>query len=382
MTTGSPHLYRREGRARGKPEALLDAALTQTQSVEANGLAAVLTLNHLAVRTGVSYNYLRGIVERKWDPYDDIVLKRRNGRGMRPISAPHSPLMRVQRWILHRIVDRVPVHADSYAYQAGSSIRSCASRHAGARWLVKLDIRNFFETIDERRVYTVFHKAGYVQLVALELARLCTRSAAHASHVDSHRFLSNMRDRVISPYSQAVLGFLPQGAPTSGALANLIFYELDTTFSRIAQLERMVYTRYADDLTFSTIEEFSRSQATSLIREVGTELRRAGFSLHEKKTRIVPPGARKAVLGLLVDNNKVRLNRIVRGRITDNVRGVEKFGLAAHVAHRRFSSLDGFVRHVSGLLAFAADVEPEWAHALGEQWRTALHANNWSEPSF
>lgn len=382
MTAGSPHLYRRTGRTKGKSEALLDAAIAQTQAVETKGLAAVLTLNHLAVRTGVSYNYLRNIVSRSVDPYDDLVLARRNGRKMRPISVPHPPLMKVQRWILHRIASRLPVHPNSYAYEAGSSIRACATRHAGALWLVKLDITNFFESINERRVFQVFDNAGYARLVALELARICTRYARHAKHVDTSQFIGDPRGGVIRPYSQPVLGFLPQGAPTSGALANLIAHELDIAFTSLTQRERMVYTRYADDLTFSSIEEFDRGRAVSLIREVSATLTRSGFSLHEKKTRVIPPGGRKLVLGLLVDRDSARLNRAMRSRIAENVRCVEKFGLATHVSHRQFSSLDGFVRHVSGLLAFAADVEPDWAHAMTNRWHTALRANNWLDLTF
>ncbi|MGV9668094.1 reverse transcriptase family protein [Nocardia niigatensis] len=379
MTTGSPHIYRRIGRQRHQSEALLDAALDQASVVEAQGLTAVLTLNHLAVRTGVSHYYLRSIVGRWSDPYNDLVLRRRNGRKMRAISIPEPALMEVQRWILHRIASRIPVHPNSFAYTPGNSIRACAARHVGARWLVKLDVENFFESISERQVFQVFHRAGYIPLVAFELSRLCTRSARHADHVDARQFITKRRRRVIWPYSESVLGFLPQGAPTSGALANLVAYDLDVRFTALAQRERMVYTRYADDLTFSSIEDFDRSNAVRLVNEVRSILRQADFSLHEKKTRMVPPGSRKLVLGLLVDRDQVRLNRDIRQRITENIRGVDKFGLAEHVSHRQFSSIDGFVRHVSGLLAFAADIEPEWAGAMSERWRTTLRANHWLE---
>ncbi|MGR7001259.1 reverse transcriptase family protein [Yinghuangia aomiensis] len=195
----------------------------------------------------MSYKFLRDIVSRTIDPYEDLVLERRNGRKMRAISVPQPALMKVQRWILRRIAGLLPVHADSHAYWTGSSIRACAQRHVGARWLVKLDVENFFETIDERRVFQVFRDAGYVPLVALELARLCTRSAAHADHVSVDDFLGDARDRVIGPYTQRVLGFLPQGAPTSGALANVIAHRLDASLAEIALRERLVYTRYADD---------------------------------------------------------------------------------------------------------------------------------------
>jgi RNA-directed DNA polymerase len=382
MIAGSPHLYRREGHEQNKSDALLDAALAQANKVESQGLAAVLTLNHLVVRTGVSYQYLRSIVTRTSDPYDDLVLRRHNGRKMRAISIPQPPLMAVQRWIHRRITSRISAHPDSCAYERGSSIRACAARHVGARWLVKLDVENFFETIDERRVFRVFSEAGYVPLVAFELARVCTRSARRTEHVDTSRFTVDMRDRVIKSYNRSVLGFLPQGAPTSGTLANLVARDLDVAFSALAQRERMVYTRYADDLTFSSIEDFDRARAVKLIGEVRTVLRNAGFSLHEGKTRVIPPGGRKIVLGLLVDREEVRLNRTVRDRITMNIRGVERFGLAAHVSHRRFVSIDGFVRHLSGLLAFAADVEPEWARTMTGRWHTALRTNNWLDFTF
>jgi RNA-directed DNA polymerase len=361
---------------------MLDAALRQAEAVESKGLAAVLTLNHLAMRTGVSYHYLRRIVERVSDPYEDLVLRRRNGRKMRAISIPDQPLMAVQRWILQQIASQIPAHPNSYAYQRGRSIRACAARHVGARWLVKLDVENFFETIDERQVYRVFQTAGYIPLVALELARLCTRWARHADHIDDRRFAGYLKNRVIRAYNTNVLGFLPQGAPTSGALANLVVRDIDIQFSAFAQRERMVYTRYADDLTFSSTGPFSRDGAVKVITEVRGVLRRTGFSLHEKKTRVIPPGARKIVLGLLVDGDRVRLNRDMRCRITEDIRGVEKFGLTPHVRHRKFSSIDGFVRHVSGMLAFASDIEPEWALASQQRWRATLQVNNWEDFNF
>lgn len=382
MITGSPHLYQQGGQIKGKSDRLLNAALHQAGAVESKGLAAVLTLNHLAVRSGVSYNYLRGIVSRFSDRYEDLTLLRRNGRKMRAISIPDQPLMAVQRWILREIVSRIPTHPDSYAYERGSSIRACATRHIGAGWLVKLDIENFFESINEKHIYRVFRDAGYVPLVALELARICTRSARRAEHIDERKFASYWKRREIQAYSTGVLGFLPQGAPTSGALANLVTKDLDIRFSDLARQRNMVYTRYADDLTFSTRTPFVREHAVELVGVVRGIMRQFGFSLHERKTRVISPGGRKIVLGLLIDGDRVRLNRDMRRRITENIRGVEKFDLAPHVAYRKFSSIDGFVRHISGLLAFAADIEPEWALANRRRWRAALQSNNWQDFDF
>jgi RNA-directed DNA polymerase len=101
--------------------------------------------------------------------------------------------------------------------------------------------------------------------------------------------------------------------------------------------------------------------------------------MHEQKTSILPPGARKLVLGLLVDGDRVRMSRKLRSRIAYHIRGVELFGLSAHMQHIDFSSIDGVVRHVSGLLAFAHDIEPEWANRAQLKWRTTLYQNGWIE---
>ncbi|WP_406080545.1 reverse transcriptase family protein [Streptomyces zaomyceticus] len=380
MISDSPHLYRAGGRRLDKQPRLIQNALQQAMEVEEQGLAAVLTLGHLAHSTGVGYPYLREVVQRRLDPYDDLVIPRRNGKKMRAISSPRSPLLEVQRWILDRIVACLPAHVNSYAYSPGSSIKGCAQKHLGASWLVKLDIRNFFESINEAQVYEVFRKAGYQPLPSVELARVCTRYAGHARHVSSQAFRHHATYRVIDSYSVPFMGFLPQGAPASGALANQVASRLDDGLTELALSRGLVYTRYADDMAFSSGGPFIRSEAVSLIREVEMLVRSNGFEPHSQKTRIIPPGSRKIVLGLLVDGEEVRLNRGIRSRILNHVRGVEKFGLSAHVAHVQFSSLEGLVRHVGGLLAFASDIEPRWAALLEQRWTAAVQRDGWFTP--
>src|ERR1035441_7387175 len=175
MITDSPHRYIRLGLSDGRSRELLNAAVTEARRVEASGLTSVLTLNHLAWQTGASYLYLRSIVQRQIDPYDDILRRRHNGAAMRLISAPNPPLMSVQRWILRNIVQRVNIHPASAAYSYGNSISHCAERHLGASWLIKMDLQDFFHSIDERRVYRTFQSLGYNRLVSFELARICTR---------------------------------------------------------------------------------------------------------------------------------------------------------------------------------------------------------------
>src|SRR4051794_32387894 len=130
MTTDSPHAYRRLGQELGVDSTVIDAAVEQMASIRF-GAAPILTLGHLAHSTGASYVYLRKVVTRELDPYETFSRPRRTGK-MRSISAQHPVLMSVQRWILHNILDRLPNHAASYAYQRGKSIRMCAQQHCGA----------------------------------------------------------------------------------------------------------------------------------------------------------------------------------------------------------------------------------------------------------
>jgi RNA-directed DNA polymerase len=281
-------------------------------------------------------------------------------------------LMCVQRWILQRIVGKAPVHSSSYAYQTGKCIRECAEQHLGSRWMIKLDLHDFFHSIDERQVYSVFLRLGYQSLPAFEMARICTRQASFA--VISGIAIPGVRHRnsSIAAYTTDLLGFLPQGAPTSGAIANLVTFRMDERIAAVAADHDLTYTRYADDIVLSGSTEFSRSMARQLIYLISDAARQSNLALHAKKTRIVPPGARHIVLGLLVDGDRVRPSKQMRMRLESHIYGVEKFGLANHQVARGFSSALGLARHIDGLLAFANDIDPRWAGALRIRWHQSL----------
>ena len=281
--------------------------------------------------------------------------------------------MDVQRWILRRILSRVPTHAASYAYEKYTSIRDCAIRHLGSQWLIKLDLHNFFHSIDERRVFGVFAGLGYARLPGLEMARICTRQASFNGFPHPTQFRVARRHNTIIPtYSTDLLGFLPQGAPTSGVLANLVARQMDEKLEALAAHHQLVYTRYADDMVFSGLGPFSRATAQHVIRRARAAVEQSGFALHAKKTHVVPPGARRIVLGLLVDGDRVRLSKDTRERISSHVYGVEKFGLRSHQLARGFASVLGLTRYIDGLLSFAHDVDPQWTATFRTRWRQSL----------
>ncbi|MEH2500219.1 RNA-directed DNA polymerase [Bradyrhizobium sp. AZCC 1678] len=356
MISASPNLYRKIGAERSIDPQIIERALKQAGPPESRGLPAVLTLRHLAHLTGASYSYLRQIVERSSDAYKPFLIRKRRG-GARAISAPEPQLAAVQKWIAINILNKLRPHVASSAYAPGSSPIHCATRHLGATWVVKVDIHDFFESISERSVYDVFRGAGYQPLIALEFARLCTR-LPHGQEAGNSKWRIQRRGSgTIKPYRTWAVGHLPQGAPSSPMLANLTSLRLDSVLQALADRNGLTYTRYSDDIVFSTGGYFDGKRAGTLLNEVDRIFKSFGHALHRKKVSVAPPGARKVVLGLLVHGDRLRLTKDYRARLADHVRGLDRFGLAAHAEHRDFASIWGMVRHVRGLLNYAIAVE-------------------------
>jgi RNA-directed DNA polymerase len=279
--------------------------------------------------------------------------------------------MDVQRWILRNVLSALESHQSSYAYQQGRSILCCAEAHLNSRWLVKMDIHDFFGSVRERRVYPVFLDLGYPRLLSFEMARLCTRSRSFDWIMD------DVEERPSTPYRVFQEGRLPQGAPTSGALANAARFEADARLEKLARIEKLVYTRYSDDLIFSAGSDFSRERATNLVRRVAAILEQEGFSPHRAKTRVIPPGARHVVLGLLLAEGRVHLLPEFKRRVEVHIRGVAKFGAPEHARHRHFDSVLAMINHIDGCIAFAEGIDPLFAVDARESWNSALKATGY-----
>lgn len=241
--------------------------------------------------------------------------------------------------------------------------------------MIKLDIVNFFESITEQSVYGVFRKIGYQPLVAFELARICTRKGeqTRTRNINFKRWQTNRRIYTgIKSYSGTdIQGHLPQGAPTSPMLANLVMRDFDQAVETVASTFGMTYTRYADDLTFSIKSgDFSRKSAQNLVAEVYKILRNFSFEPNTIKTQIVPPGARRVVLGLLVDGPKPRLTKEFRNRLRSHLHhiGPKGGGAVKHAERNSFQSVFSLRDHINGLIAFAHLVEPSYAKNAWEKF--------------
>ena len=253
MIAWNPQQYKFEGERRGISSDVLDAATQVIERVQSNDprLPPIFTLRHLCALTHISYGYLRKVVSRRAGRYKRVLFKKKvPGRSRyREINIPEGALLDVQRWISNNILRYTNAHSASFAYHPYSQPVIAASQHCGCKWLLKIDIEDFFHSISERMVYSVFQELGYTKLLSFELARITTMVSSgyqikHGSKINKWQAIPN--------YSYSEEGFLPQGAPTSPMLSNLVMKKVDEELITLAASCKFKYTRYADDLAFST----------------------------------------------------------------------------------------------------------------------------------
>jgi RNA-directed DNA polymerase len=369
MERWNPQLFR--NRASGLAPEVLDHMIAVGKRITAyhRDVQPVFTLKHLAVLSGVDYGFLRNTVARRTKAYAEFKIRKRPGPDgqvlYRSICVPSPALMKAQRWISKNILAHVPAHSSSVAFSPRDSLYNAVAPHCPAKWLVKLDIRHFFESILEASVYQVFTCLGYEPLIAFELSRLCTHAVAESAHGAHQAMASDLAgEHIIAAYQFPLQGHLPQGAPTSPMLANLVCQRLDERLSIIAEQHSMRYTRYADDMTFSSGDvAFGRPRAQKLIQLVYEQLARQELSPNKSKTNIVSPGARKLVLGLSVEEDVPRLTRHFKDLLRQHIHylSLETVGPVRHAAVREFASTTGLRNHLEGLLGFATQIEPAWA---------------------
>jgi len=260
--------------------------------LQQNELPALKTAADLAQALGLPVPRLRWLTyHREVDSGSHYLLWRvpkRDG-GTRLISAPKPDLKAAQRWIACHITERLPVSGAVHGFLTGRGTQTNAAAHAGARLVVKFDVKDFYPSVTFPRVKGLMRKAGYGEQVATVLALLCTEAPREELTIRDKRYYV-----ATGPRS------LPQGAPTSPSITNTLCLKLDARLGGLARKLGYRYTRYADDLTFSWREE-ADPPLGKLLFAVNVVVSDEGFELQRKKTRVLRAGRRQKITGLVVN---------------------------------------------------------------------------------
>ncbi len=367
--TWTPHLFIKKAQEKGLNRESVASAKKEYERLMEKGLPPLLTLGHLSYYTKTNYWYLNRIVSRKFEgAYRTFQIKKRSG-GSRNINVPDKDLMKVQKWIDRNILSRILAGPHSFAYEKGKKILDCVSRHVGSKWLIKIDIRNFFESITEKQIYQVFTDIGYNNLISFELARICTKVLENAQKYDDKRWKNTKQSNYnISCYKNEKLGHLPQGAPTSPKLSNLVVKNMDALIAKVANEQGFIYTRYADDITLSTIEKYHRKKACSILNRIENILETCGFKSNSNKIKIIGPGLNKVILGLNISNDRVHITKKLKRKIECHIFHCIDKGPNNHARKRGFKTIIGLKNYLLGILRYVKDVDIKYYEKIKLQF--------------
>jgi RNA-directed DNA polymerase len=271
---------------------------------------------------------------------------------LRLLEIPKPRLMAAQRKIYADILALIPVHAAAHGFVPGRSILTNAAQHVGREVVIRFDLKDFFPSVPASRVRGIFARLGYPPDVARLLLGLCT-TVSPAEGVGATELYAR-------PH-------LPQGAPTSPVLANLVAYRLDCRLTGLAKRFGATYTRYADDLTFSGGHDLRRA-TRRLQKWVVRVVTEEGFTLNAAKTRVKSAADRQTVTGLVV-NAKPNVRRLDFDRLKAILTNCVRHGPASQNRDKH----PDFRSHLLGHVGFVAQVNT----ARGAKLRKLFDRIDW-----
>lgn len=231
----------------------------------------------------------------------------------------------VQKYILEKILIKIPCSKYSKAYIKNNSLKDNAKFHRKQRYILKIDLKDYFGNLKKDRVYDFFINLGYAKDVSILLCNLCTLD-----------------------------GSLPQGAPTSPYLSNLLTINLDNDlFNYCRDNRELRYSRYADDITISG--DFNPKQ---VIRDVIGIIKKNKLFVNYDKIAVIGQNKRQEVTGIVV-NQKMQVSKAYRKKIRQEIYYIKKFGIEVHMKSQNINypeDLERYVRNLAGRINYCLSV--------------------------
>ncbi|MBE6308530.1 MAG: RNA-directed DNA polymerase [Bacteroidales bacterium] len=302
----------------------IDIAIEYAEHLHNRKLPIIYDQQHFFQLVGYDEAYVMAIVNQPKSFYKEYSIPKRNG-DRRIIHEPLPSLKEIQTWILKYILNpgaKIFVSSVAKAYIPKQSVRDNARFHKRQKYVLCLDLKDFFDSISFQQVFSVFRNMGYSKALATLLSNIC--------------ILNNS---------------LPQGAPTSPMLSNMVFKYYDDKIFDYCKSRNIRYTRYADDLTFSG--DFNCKAVVSFIRKV---LSKTSFAINDNKTKFVSRGNRQEVTGVVV-NEKLQTAAIYRKKIRQEVYYIIKFGVDKHLEAIEWKRpIIEYLHHLLGRINFTLTI--------------------------
>ena len=256
--------------------------------------------------------------------YHNVFIPKSDGT-KRKLSVPDLILKSVQRAIADNILAHYPVSKYATAYKVGSSVQKNARPHVKKEKILKLDIEGFFDNIIYSKVKDiVFYEEKYSEPIRILLTMLCY-------------------------YRES----LPQGAPTSPAITNIMMYDFDERIGAYCSEREIAYTRYCDDMAFSGA--FDEKEVIAIVK---AELQKLGLFLKNRKTAIISNTKRQTVTGIVV-NEKINLTKEYKKKIRQEMYYIKRFGIDSHLKKIGILEKEQYIDSLLGRIAFVLQTIPK-----------------------
>lgn len=305
-----------------KPE-LIEEYLLYIKPILKNAVPVIFDFNHLCLLLGRNHVYLASLVNSNRSHYREFQIPKRSG-GKRTITAPYPALLECQSWIYENILKKVKIHSSAHGFTFNKSIITNSKVHLGQRHFLKIDLKDFFPSITINQVITIFKSFGYTHKVSYYLASICCYG-----------------------------NILPQGAPTSPMLSNIISINLDSRLMKYAKRFNLKYTRYADDLAFS-----GDSIPVKHIEFITNIIHSCGFVVNEKKTILQQKKLKRIITGISIAEDVIRVPREYKRRLKLEIHCIRKHGLLGHMRKNKIKNTN-YLLSIIGKIHFWLSVEPD-----------------------
>ena len=310
-------LFITEAERQGKDAAYIEKCLSYAKKLSDKNLPIIYDDEHFSLLVGLKLEFLLSIANSQHNFYRYFSIPKGNGK-YRKIAEPLPMLKEVQRFILKNILLKIPCSIYAKAYKPGSTLKGNARFHRNQPILVKMDIENYFPSLHESKVYHLFFETfGYSKSLSVLLTKLCTLNSG-----------------------------LPQGAPTSPYLSNLLTQNMDNEiFEFCSSIGKLRYTRYADDITIS-----GDLDPTYVISKVAKIVKANNLKINKEKTAVIRNNNRQIVTGIVV-NSKLQTPKDYRKSIRLEMYYCQKYGIDSHIErHRKNNSEIEKIKYCQSML--------------------------------
>ncbi|MFU1795611.1 retron St85 family RNA-directed DNA polymerase [Paenibacillus azoreducens] len=306
-----------------KDDNYINDCINYAEKLFSKNLPVIYDVTHFSYLVGYKESYIMKVANSQSPFYREFLIPKKNKDEYREISEPLPNLKVIQRWILDEILHKLNPSPFSKAFRIGYSIKDNAKYHRKQKLVLNMDIKDYFNSISKDKVFMFFKSLGYSKQVALVLSKLC--------------ILDNG---------------LPQGAPTSPMLSNLVTQQIDKRIANFSAKHNLRYTRYADDLTLSG--DFDEGFVINCVKRI---LNSEGFCINEKKTRVRKQNQQQEVTGIVV-NEKLQASKKYRKNLRQKMHYIKKYGFEDHISKLEIDNKIKYLYHLLGTANFILTVNP------------------------